>query len=439
MKKLIFVILDGVAGRPCEELNGLTTLEAARTPNLDFLTKKGKTGEIVIIDEKIPPETESAVLGLFGYDPLIYNRGRGPLEAYGIGAKFKEGDLITRCNFATLEGNYITDLRAGRIKGEQAKKLVKFVNKKVKLRFYPVEMNFVYALNYRALLILHPNTGILSDQISNTHPGYERKPGYLELPKPDVGEKLFNVCMPLDDRKESQISATLINEFTDKSHEVLDNHEINKRRKKKGLSIANILLMRGAGTSLPKLDDLKKKYRTSWLCLGDTPAEKGIAKLLGMDILKMPDPLSDELSKNSTERDIENNVKKDMKIRVEKLLKKIKRYDCIYIHIKGADPFGHAGLPKSKKKVIEEIDKWFFGKILKKIKLDNTVICVTSDHSTPCTLKAHSADSVPLLISGGNIESDNIEKFGESFCRKGSIGKIKATELLPMLMEIIKG
>jgi 2,3-bisphosphoglycerate-independent phosphoglycerate mutase len=437
MKKLIFVILDGAAGRPCEELNGLTTLEAARTPNLDFLTKKGKTGEIVIIDEKIPPETESAVLALFGYDPLIYNRGRGPLEAYGIDAKFEQGDLITRCNFATIKDNRIIDTRAGRIGEKHAKKLVDSLNTEVKLQSHPVKMNFIHTLNYRAVLILHSKKGILSDQISNTHPGYERKPGYLELPKTFFEEPFFKECIPLDDKEESKISATLINEFTKKSREILEKHRINEMRKKKGLPVANIILMRGAGTSLPQLDDLKEKYGKSWLCLGDTPAEKGIAKLLGMDVISLPNPLSDELSKNATVEEIEKKVKKDMKIRVEKLLKRLEKYDCIYIHLKGPDPFGHAGLPKLKMKVIEEIDRWFFGEILKRINLEETIISVTSDHSTPCSLKSHSADPVPLLISGGKIDSDGTEKFGESFCKKGSIGRIRATELLPLLMKIM--
>jgi len=208
---------------------------------------------------------------------------------------------------------------------------------------------------------------------------------------------------------------------------------------KKGLPIANILLIRGAGTSLPKLENFKIKYRTSWLCIGDTPAEKGIAKLLGMAVLKeLPEPLTDSLTKENTENEIEKIMKKDLEVRVKKMLKKIDAYDCIYVHLKGADPFGHGALPKKKKKVIECLDRYFFGKILKKLDLKQTIICVTTDHCTACNIGAHAPDPVPLLISGGNIQTDSVEKFGESYCKKGSIGKIKATNLMSILMGEIK-
>jgi len=433
--KLIFIILDGVPDRPCNEFNGLTPLEAANTPNLDKLAKQGKMGEIVIINEKIPPETDSAVLALFGYDPIIYNRGRGPLEAYGMGINFEEGDLVIRCNFATMLDDKIVDVRAGRISSEESKRLVDFVQENIELNTFFVDVKFVHTLNYRALLILHPKIGKLSDQISNTHPGYERLPGYMELPKEMVGEKKFEECVPLDNKRESKISATLINEFTEKSHELLENHQMNLERKQMGFNPANLLIMRGAGKSLPKLENFEEKYEHRWLCLGDTPGEKGIAKLLGMDTLKnLPDPKSDELSGNSTIEQIDEAVKNDMEIRVKELLKNFYNYDCFYLHIKGPDPFGHAGLPEKKKRVIEGIDKWFFEELLNNINLNETIVCVTSDHSTPCSLKAHSSDTVPVLISGGKIKSDPLDKFGESFCKKGSIKKIKATELINILM-----
>ena len=436
LKKLLFVILDGIAGRPCEEFNGLTPLEAANTPNLDYLAKNGQTGEITIIDERTPPQSDPAVLALFGYDPIIYSKSRGPLEAIGSGINFNEGDLALRCNFATIEGRKIIDTRAGRIDGETAKKIVDFIQENLKLNSFPVDMNFVHTLNYRTLLILHPRKGKLSDQISNTNPGYERLPGYMELPKPDLKEKMLEESRPLDDTEESLSSATLVNEFTEKSRELLKSNEINLDRIKQGVNPANIILMRGAGTSLPRLENFKEKFGTTWLCIGDTPGERGIAKLLGMELLKdLPDPYVDMLSKKSSVEEIDDAIKKDMEVRVRKLLDNLENYDCFYIHIKGADPFGHGGLPESKKRTIEGIDKWFFDELLKKIDLENTTICVTSDHSTPCSLKAHSADPVPLLISGNNFKPDSVEKFGESFCKNGSIGKIKATQLMSILIK----
>lgn len=434
-KKLLFVILDGVAGRSCEEFGGLTPLESANTPNLDFLAKNGRVGDITIIDEKTPPQSDPAVLALFGYDPIIYSRSRGPLEVVGIGIDFKEGDLALRCNFATVEDRIITDTRAGRIDTETAKKLVDFIQENLRLETFPVDMNFVHALNYRTLLILHSREGKLSDQISNTNPNYERLPGYMEIPKPDLKEKVLDECKPLDDTEDAKLSAKLINEFTEKSHELLKENEINLNRVEQDVNPANIILMRGAGISLPKLENFQEKHGTTWLCIGDTPGERGISKLLGMDLIKdLPDPFCDMLSKKSSIEEIDAAIKKDMEVRVRKLLDNFENYDCFYVHIKGADPFGHGGLPEAKKRIIGGIDKYFFGELLKKIDLEKTTICVTSDHSTPCSLKAHSADPVPLLISGPNFKPDSVEKFGESFCKDGTIGRIKATQLMSILM-----
>jgi len=438
VKKLIFVILDGIGGRPIKEYNGLTTLEAANIPNLNYLAKTGQTGLITVINEKTPPETDNGVLTLFGYDPDVYSRCRGVLEAYGTGIKFKEGDLVIRCNFATYRDGKIIDVRAGRIKNVESKKLIEFVNKKVNLKDFSVKFKLISSLNYRSILIFHSDEKKFSDQISNTHPGYERRKGYVELPKPLQKEKIYEECKPLDDTDSARFSANIVNEFIERSKKVLENHPINLKRMKKNMPTANILIMRGAGTSLPRLEDFKKKYSTSWLCIGDTPAEKGIARLFGMKVLDLPDPLSDTLNKENTEEEIEKMLKKDLVIRSKKLLKNIKKYDCFYVHLKGADPFGHAGLPDKKKKVIECLDKYFFGKILKKINLKETLICVTTDHCTACDISAHAPDPVPLLISGNDLTPDSTDKFGESFCKNGSIGKIKGTELMSILMRIIK-
>jgi 2,3-bisphosphoglycerate-independent phosphoglycerate mutase len=437
-RKLLFIVLDGISDRPCEELNGLTPLEAAHTPNLDTLAKQGKTGLMAIIDDEIPPETESAVLAMFGFDPIIYNTGRGPLEAYGSGLDFQDGDLITRCNFATLEENKILDVQAGKIEGEHAKELVDFLQKNLELESYPVEMKLFHTLNYRALLVLHSKKGKLSAQITNTHPGYQRvkSDGYKEIPVSVAGENFLEESKTLDETSEANISASLINEFTEKSYALLRDHEINLGRKRKNLPPANVVIARGSGDGLPNLDNFKGK-NLRWLCIGDTPAERGIAKLLGMKLSEgLPEPECDKSLK--TDEEIENAVKIDTNVRFKEMIKNFNDFDCFYFHLKGADPFGHRGMVQQKKKMIEALDKYFFKKIVERIDLKNTTVVVTTDHCTVCSLRAHTADPVPLLISGYGIEPDSVEKFGESFCKKGSIGKIKATELMSILMRGFK-
>jgi len=155
------------------------------------------------------------------------------------------------------------------------------------------------------------------------------------------------------------------------------------------------------------------------------PVERGIAKLAGMHLVDLPPPSKD--------------LKSDCLVRVRKLLDLLPRYDCFYIHIKGPDEPGHDGNFKLKTQLIETIDKFFFGKLLPEIKLNNYIVCVTADHSTPCKLKNHSDDPVPVLIAGNGVKGDEVAKFSEKDCKNGSLGLLKhGTLLMPKLMRLLK-
>lgn len=424
-KKLLFMILDGVADMPVKKLGGKTPLEAAKTSSLDRIAKNSMLGLMRVIDNSIPPETDTAVLSMFGYNPLIHNKGRGPLEAKGIGFSFaQEKDLVLRCNFASQQDGKITDTEAQRIESRYARKLVQDIQKKVKLK--DATFDFVHDLNYRALLVIHSNKK-LSEKISSTHPGYERRRYgkiIMEMPEPLQKDMKAERCKPMDDTKAAKLSASLVNDFIMKAERVLRNHKINIERRRKGLREANAILARGAGTTLPKL----RKISGKWLCIADTPAEKGIAKLLGMKTPDLPEPLTDRLL--NTDSEIEKAVRSDMKIRLNLFLNNIDNYDSFYLHFKGADTFGHRNMPEQKRFIIESIDRHFFKPLLEKIGLKDFLICVTSDHTTACELRTHTADPVPVLISSHNAGS---MKFSEKNCRKGSIGTFRAEELMEKL------
>jgi 2,3-bisphosphoglycerate-independent phosphoglycerate mutase len=232
-------------------------------------------------------------------------------------------------------------------------------------------------------------------------------------------------CEPIDDSREAKISAEIVNEFVEKSHAVLDKHEVNKKRSAEGKFKANVILTRDAGHLLPKFFNINKKHGVRFISLTDMPVERGISKLAGMRMVSLPPPSRD--------------LKKDCMLRVKKLLDLLPFYDCFYIHIKGPDEPGHDGEFELKTQLISIIDKYFFGRLLQKIKLENFIICVTADHSTPCKLKAHSDDPVPLLISGNKIKGDNIAKFSERECKKGSLHVLKdGTKLMPKLIGFLK-
>jgi 2,3-bisphosphoglycerate-independent phosphoglycerate mutase len=423
--KLIFVAIDGMGDLPIESLGNKTPLEAAETPNLDSLAKKGKTGLMYTVRKGVAPESDVAVISLLGYDPFKYSTGRGVIEAAGVGLKMKDGDLALRCNFATLgQGKTILDRRVARsLSTEEASELTKAVNKEVKLTSYPATFEYKNTLGHRAVLLIKSNASPLSSNITNSDPAYIIMNG-IGVAKPDV-EMVLKTCEPTDNTEASKVSARLVNEFIEKSHILWENHPINEKRAKEGKLKANVVLTRDAGHLLPKFFNINKRYDVNFAALADMHAERGIAQLAGMESSLLPPPTG--------------NLQKDCEVRVKALLEALPKHDCFYIHLKGPDEPGHDGNCKLKTQVISAIDKYFFGPLLNQITLQDNLICVTTDHATPCALKVHSDTPVPVLISGDRFGNSTTVKFCEKECAKGSLGTIeRGCELMPKLMELLK-
>ena len=132
---LIYVLLDGVGDLPHPDLNGKTPLEAANTPNLDKLARKGVIGEVISVGKGIAPESDIAVFNMLGYKFHHTDyAGRGVIEAIGVGVDFKDGDLALRGNYATLDDQgVIIDRRAGRhIEKEDADGIAREIENKIK-------------------------------------------------------------------------------------------------------------------------------------------------------------------------------------------------------------------------------------------------------------------------------------------------------------------
>jgi len=423
--KLIYVVVDGMSDLPIKEFGNETPLSFAKTPNMDHLARTGKTGLMYTVGKGIAPESDVAVISILGYDPFKYSTGRGVLEAVGAGLSMKNGDLALRCNFATLgSGKEIIDRRAGRdLTSEQARALNQAINKDFRLEAYPASFEFKSTVGHRAVLIIRSRGKPLSSRISNTDPAYSRMEG-VGVAEQKV-EMFVKKCEPMESSEEAMASAGLVNEFVEKSHKILDEHEVNKRRVAEGKLKANLILTRDAGHLLPNFFNINEKYKVSFACLADMPVERGISKLAGMHLVDLPPPSGD--------------LKHDCLLRAQILVKVLRSHDCFYVHIKGPDEPAHDGKFQLKAQMIATIDKYFFGELMPKINLPNFVVCVTADHSTPCKLRAHSDDPVPLLISGNGIKGDKVEKFSEKACKRGSLGVLEhGLELMPRLMEFVK-
>jgi 2,3-bisphosphoglycerate-independent phosphoglycerate mutase len=422
MKKILYVVLDGLGDRPSAGLGGKTPLEAADTPCLDELAQKGETGLMDTIGPGIAPESDAAVMSILGYDVDQYYTGRGPLESYGAGMAVPDGCLAWRCNFATVDSGWkIVDRRVGRnLTDAEARELATAVQEQVSLE--GASFDFRHSIGHRACLVINSFLHQLSGEIDNCDPAYQRHGAFsvaLEDPGTHVKE-----AKPLRNGISARAGADLTNEFMRKSYELLDKHPVNRRRRAEGKMPGNFILARDAGNRLPHLPSFQSRYGIRFGSLVEMPVEVGLARLTGMG----------EVPVMSTAEEPE----KGFADWAGQTLAALEQYDGLYVHLKGPDLYGHDGDARGKAACIEAIDRHYFGPLVKALRLPDMVIAVTADHSTPCDIKAHSADPVPLLISSGGLEPEGALQFGESEAARGRLGKLRGPELVPRLVEIAK-
>ncbi|WP_456368245.1 2,3-bisphosphoglycerate-independent phosphoglycerate mutase [Thermococcus sp.] len=400
-RKGLLIILDGLGDRPIKEFGGKTPLEYAKTPNMDKLAKMGILGQQDPIKPGQPAGSDTAHLSIFGYDPYKVYRGRGFLEALGVGLELDKSDLAFRVNFATIENGIIVDRRAGRISTEEAHELAKAVQENVKL---PVPFIFVGATGHRAVLVLK---GMAKGyRVGENDPHEAGKP-----PKKFTWED-----------EESRKVAEILEEFVRQAHEILERHPINEKRRKEGKPVANYLLIRGAGT----YPNIPMKFTEQWKVKAAgviaVSLVKGVARAIGFDVYT-PEGATGEYNT-------------DEMAKAKKVVELLKDYDFVFLHFKPTDAAGHDNNPELKAEMIEKADR-MIGYIIEHIDLEETVIAITGDHSTPCEVMNHSGDPVPLLIVGGGVRTDSTEAFGERECMRGGLGRIKGHDIVPIMMDLM--
>src|ERR671924_299331 len=420
MNRLLYVCLDGLGDDPIPELDDRTPLEAARTPFLDSLARRGRTGTVVTVGEGIAPESDIAVFAILGYDPRDEHPGRGVGEAVGVGMDFRDGDLAYRVNFATADWPRIVDRRVGRdLTSDEAAALADEVNRTLRLPKATFELRAT--VEHRGVLVIRSNEGTLSANVTNTDPAY-RKEGHLgvalETFEPEVAR-----CEPLDDSEAARRSAALTNAFVEDSAKILDASEVNAARRRTGKLPGNLILTRDGGDARPNLTPIRERFGPSWGCFVEMPVERGIAILLGMAPVDVPRLAA------------EDDYERWAGLAVEAL----DGYDALYVHLKGPDVPAHDGRAEGKRDVIALIDRAFFGGVLPSLDLTRTLVAVTADHSTSCVRKAHTPDPVPLVVSGVGVTSDGSESYGEGACARGSLGSLRGVEIVPLLAGLLRG
>lgn len=377
--KIVMLVSDGIGGLP-QQPGGPTELEAAATPNLDKLAAKGVSGMSLPILPGITPGSGPGHLGLFGYDPLVFQIGRGVLEAAGIAFPVGPNDVCIRCNFCTIDENgLITDRRAGRIPTEESVEVVNLL-KAVKIPGIEV---FVEPVKEHRFVVVFRGEG-LGGNVADTDP---QKTGAKPLD-------------PMAKDADSEKTAQVAKEFFNQAVEIL-----------KGQPKANCLTMRGFAKK-PNLPTYEELYGLKAAAIAVYPMYKGLASLVGMELVGKPASLQEE---------------------VEVLKENWDKYDFFFVHFKYTDSRGEDGNFAEKVKMVEELDKVV--PAIEALLGPNDCLVVTGDHSTPAKMASHSFHPVPTMIVSDLARTDSCQKYGETEANNfGGLGHFQAMHLMPLAM-----
>ncbi len=378
-RRIIFLILDGLGDLPYGSRKE-TPLEAAKKPNIDALLPRSCCGLFDPVEPGITPGSGPGHLALFGYDPRRYIIGRGVLEALGIDFPLGPDDVAARFNFCTLDSNrLIVDRRAGRINDDENWRVVEKLNAGIKLPGV-TEVMVRSVSEHRGLVVLR-GTG-LGGHVADTDP---QTTAVAPLP-----------ARALDDA--SKQTAQLLDQFVAEAERVL----LDEPK-------ANGLLLRGIDKK-PKTPSLQERFKLNPIAIATYPMYRGLARLVGMNVLEPPKDLAATMSVPATVG---------------------KEFDFLFIHVKYTDKAGEDGDYDRKVAVIEEVDQ----RLPDLMKANPDVLVITGDHSTPASMKAHSWHPVPVLLyAPDTARPDGVTSFGERQCQTGGLGRYPMRHLLPLAL-----
>ncbi len=380
--KLALVVLDGLGDIATAAQGGMTPLEAARTPNLDGLLAQGcAQGRMIPVAPGITPGSGPGHLGLFGYDPIEWEVGRGVIETLGLGIELKNGDVAARANFCTLDAKgIVTDRRAGRIATEVCERLCGILSSKIKK--LGTTQVLIYPGKEHRFVVVFRGAG-LSGPLTDTDPNREGLP--------------IATAKPVDSKNAGQKKvAKLIADFYAAALPLLKNE-----------APANGFLMRGVAHQ-PEIPTFEQRYGLKAAALAVYPMYKGLSQLVGMTKIEGPETIAQQF---------------------ERYVKEYENYDYFFIHYKYTDKAGEDGNFAAKVKAIEDFDAAL--PILLARKPD--VLAITGDHSTPCAVKGHSWHPQPVLLHSAYSGSDKLQRFTETGANIGSLGIFEAKYLIRLM------
>ncbi|MGM0688438.1 MAG: cofactor-independent phosphoglycerate mutase [Bacillota bacterium] len=381
--KYIVIVGDGMADYPIKELNNLTALQYAHTPNFDRLAMEGELGMVQTIPDGLPAGSDTANLSVIGYDPNQYYTGRSPFEAISLGVEMNPGDISFRCNLVTLSNDQsyaektMVDYCAGEISTEEARELIEAVKASLKMK----NIDFYTGFNYRHLMVWH------------------HAPDDWELTPPhDISGKKITDYLP------EGSEGLKISQMMEKSYNILVDHPVNKKRVEKGLNPANSIWIWGAGHK-PLIPLFSDKYGLKGSVISAVDLVKGIGLFAGLE----PIPVAGATGYIDT-----NYAGK-----VGAALDAFKQgQDFIYLHIEAPDECSHRFEINNKVKAIELIDRLVVKAIREELEQSSPDYCIllVTDHATPLSLGTHTSEPVPFTIFRSNDHKNNPGQSYDEVC-----------------------
>ncbi len=370
--KYIVIIGDGMADRPVEDLGWKTPLQKAFKPNMDMLVRRGIIGRVRTIPSGFHPGSDIANLNILGYNPREFYSGRAPLEAVSMGIMLKEDDVAYRCNLVTLKFNkdrtkaVMEDYSSGHITTEEARDLVNYINKEIKVE----QISFYPGVSYRHIMVW--STGALNIEC---------------IPPHDITGKDIADYLPVGNGEE------VLRDLMRKSTDALVRHPINRERLKRGDKVANSIWLWGQGKKL-SLPTFREKYSLDGALVSAVDLMRGIGIYAGFEILDVPG-ITGYLDTNYVGK-------------AEAALKALEKVDLAYIHVEAPDEAGHSGNYTDKIKAIEDFDALVVGTVLKGIAFfDEYRILLLPDHATPINVRTHTDEPVPFVIFDSRLSIKN--------------------------------
>lgn len=401
--KYIIILGDGMSDRPIESLGGKTPLMVARKPNIDSLCTRGRCGKFITVPSHMPPGSAVANLAVLGYDPQEVFQGRGVLEAASMGVELESTDLAMRCNLICIENGKIKNHSAGHISTGESLQLIQTLNDKLGspgMVFHP-------GVSYRHLFVVANG----SDAVNCTPPH--------DVPGTNFKDVMIESVGP-----EGEGTAALLNRLILDSHEILEQHPVNRKRMEEGKDPANSVWFWSPGHK-PKMKTLKELYGLKGAVISAVDLVKGLGVYAGMDVIEV----------EGATGLYDTNYEGKAQAAVDALKN---GYDFVYLHVEATDEAGHEGDTNLKIKTIEYLDRRVVRFIVEETGRmeEGVAIAITPDHGTPCEIRTHVHDPVPFIICHPEEEPDGVTSYDEVATEKGSYGTISGDRFIKALLRI---